>query len=223
MKTRASTSRYACSVRDAPKTSCAPWKALRSVSGRRPGAPGTGLHPARPGPPGGSRGAPGTRPGAQPAMRARPPSARQRLPAPGQAGSRRGAPASGLPHRLRREQVQKPVAIVVESAGRDRSGLVVNPRLARHLFESPITAIAIQRIMIHPGDEQIGAAIVIVVRGGRAHAVPLAAQTRFGRDIFEHAAPAIAVEPVPPTGIGLDQARLARAVSEKRSSSPSPS
>lgn len=118
------------------------------------------------------------------------------------------------------EQVQKPVAIVVEPAGRDRPGLVVNPRLARHLFESPITAIAIQRIMIHPGDEQIGVAIVIVVRGGRAHAVPLAAQIRFGRDIFEHAAPAIAVEPVPPTGIGLDQARLARAVSEKEVQQP---
>src|ERR1039458_9039886 len=63
-------------------------------------------------------------------------------------------------------------------------------------------------------------AIVIVVRGGRGHAVPLAAQTRFHRDVLEHAASAIAVEPVPPTGIGFDQAGQARAVGEKEVQQP---
>jgi hypothetical protein len=113
------------------------------------------------------------------------------------------------------EQIQPPVAIVIEPHRRYRPRLAVNSGLRSHVFKCAIPAIAVQKVALESGHEQIGASIVVVIGGGSPHAETLPAQTRFHGGVFERAISAIAIQPVPPSGVRLDQAGLARAIGDE--------
>ena len=104
--------------------------------------------------------------------------------------------------------VEIQVAVVVQ-VGEGRRGRPVaiapQPGRGRHILERAVPAVMVKGIRPPAGDEEVGAAIVIVVAHGHAVAIPLgrAGQARGLGDVLEAAVPAIPKEAVAPRGAGI--------------------
>ena len=103
--------------------------------------------------------------------------------------------------------VEVQVAVVVQvGEGRRGRPVAVAPQAGRgrHVLERAVAPVMIEGIRPPAGDEQVGAAVVIVVAHRHAVAIPLgrAGQPRGLGDVLEGAVPAIPKEAVAPRGAG---------------------
>src|SRR5260370_29889899 len=94
---------------------------------------------------------------------------------------RRWIPRHVVPH----EQIQAPIAIVVEPPCRYRPRFAMNARLRGDIFKGAITAVAIEKVAPHAGHEQVLVAVVIEIARRGSHAEAFAAQTGLRGDILE--------------------------------------
>ena len=72
--------------------------------------------------------------------------------------------------------VQVEVAVIVQVRESRRAGIVARagqPGAFRRVFESAVAPVAIERVRPKPGDEQVGAAVVVVIAGRDAQPVAL--------------------------------------------------
>jgi len=114
------------------------------------------------------------------------------------------------------EQVQTAVAVVVDECcagvpdGTRRRRVVDQAGLLRHIGERAVAVIAVQRVVAPVGDEQVGVAVVVVVRGGDALRPTRALQPGLLRDVGERAVLVVAVQPVGRLGGRVLEARAGR-------------
>ncbi len=121
----------------------------------------------------------------------------------------------GRPHRVVDDQEVEPaVVVVVEPAAADGPLVGGNAGLRGDVFETSAD-VAIQHLAMHAGHEEVGGAVVVVVRGGHAHGVAGAAQARgFGHVAETHGA-LVPEEPVGILRVVLLQAGNGRPVREE--------
>src|SRR5262249_50637766 len=106
--------------------------------------------------------------------------------------------------------IQVEVAIVVQvgEGSRGRIGATARqPRAVRRIFERPVAPLALQRVGLQAGDEEVGVAVVIVIPHGYAQSVASTPGDRgdlraFGR-VGERTVAAVAEEPVATSGTGI--------------------
>ena len=130
------------------------------------------------------------------------------------------------PHRVvGHKQVEQSVVVVVEPGrayAKHVLRLVLQSRAGRHIGKSPVAVVVIQRIGARVADEQIIAAVIVVVAHGhaKAEAKTSAAQPGLGRYIFEGAVSLVAQHAVVEVRSGLYQFRKLGAIGKEKIHAP---
>ena len=129
-------------------------------------------------------------------------------------------------HVVAHEQVQPPVAIVVDPGGARAERGVRHARLLRHVRERAVAPVVEQPVRAKAVDEQVGVPVVVIIGRGHADAIHLDGQTGLCRHVLERAVAAVAVQRLgrllPPLlgplgGVDEEQVRVAvPVVVEKR-------
>src|ERR1043165_5979796 len=106
-------------------------------------------------------------------------------------------------HVARDEEVEPPVAVVVEPARARRPARRARLRLLRHVLESAIAAVTIQSRATQAGDVEVYEAVAVEVSGRRAHRVAFAAQSRALGHVLEGAVRLLMIETIPEARLGF--------------------
>ena len=92
------------------------------------------------------------------------------------------------------EQIEPPVAVVVEPRRARREAGVADAGGVGHVREAHAAEVMEQAVLAERGDVEIGPAVVVVVAGGGAETVERDAQPRCGSDVGERAVAIVPVE-----------------------------
>src|SRR4029453_18619222 len=104
------------------------------------------------------------------------------------------------------EQVEPAVVVVVEKAGAGAPSAGGDAGTGGDVGERPVAHVAVQGVAAVVGHVDVGEAVVIVIAGGRAHAVLVlrsAADGGPGRDILERPGTRLPVQTIPETRDGF--------------------
>src|SRR6267378_4187639 len=87
-------------------------------------------------------------------------------------------------------------------------------RFLGDVFEGAVSAVSVQNVAIHAGDEDVGETIVVIVRRGNPHRVSIAGHAGLLRNISECQITVVLVQPVVELGTGFTQRRDGSSVGE---------
>src|ERR1051326_1208761 len=100
-------------------------------------------------------------------------------------------------HVTRDEQIETAVAIVVEPSGARGPTLVDLRQLVCDVAESPIAVVVIKAIGLVAGNKKINETVVVVIRGGNAHAVTNTFETGVFGYVYESSVGFLLIKTIP--------------------------
>ena len=103
---------------------------------------------------------------------------------------------NGPVHIIRDEQIEMPIAVVVEPRGRCREPGRADARACGHVHERAAARVVEQTVAVQAGDVQIRTPVVVVVGRRDAEPVHLDSEARRRRDVGERAVVVVAVQGV---------------------------